>query len=451
MKEIDCSSGLTLSDRVDQALDAAGLAWWELDCASGRLRSSRAHAAMFALDPDAGLRWHDVVAAARPPHADAVAQAMQNLLADRTADYHVRYRIESRGATLWVQDTGRVTAREPDGRPATVTGVAQDITSQARLESALRKAGDRAAMLFRHHSAPMLIVDPTTGRIEDANDAAVAFYGWTLEEMRRLHVHDINGLSREAAIDVMAVVTTGHQDRYEFRHRLADGSVRDVEVFSNPIDLDGRIRLHSIVHDITEHKRAETERATSERNLVHAEEFARFGHWAFSLDERVMHASAGAMRIYGVDRPHVSLERAQASVVAADRPRLDAALQALIAEGVPYDIEFEIKRPSDDAIVAVHSRAEFDPTTRRVFGVIQDITERKRSETVREALIEQLRKALDQIKTLDGIVPICASCKKIRDDKGYWEQVEAYVSRHTDARFSHGICPDCAARLYPEL
>jgi len=65
--------------------------------------------------------------------------------------------------------------------------------------------------------------------------------------------------------------------------------------------------------------------------------------------------------------------------------------------------------------------------------------------------ILELRDALEQIKTLRGIVPICSSCKKIRDDKGYWSQVEAYISRHSDATFSHGICPDCLQRLYPDI
>ena len=64
---------------------------------------------------------------------------------------------------------------------------------------------------------------------------------------------------------------------------------------------------------------------------------------------------------------------------------------------------------------------------------------------------EELREALSKIKTLSGLLPICASCKKIRDDKGYWSQIEAYVSRHTDAEFSHSICPDCAKRLYPDF
>jgi sigma-B regulation protein RsbU (phosphoserine phosphatase) len=67
------------------------------------------------------------------------------------------------------------------------------------------------------------------------------------------------------------------------------------------------------------------------------------------------------------------------------------------------------------------------------------------------ARIGELRQALEQIKTLRGILPICMHCKKIRDDRGYWNQVETYIRDHTDAEFSHGICPECKVRLYPEF
>lgn len=82
--------------------------------------------------------------------------------------------------------------------------------------------------------------------------------------------------------------------------------------------------------------------------------------------------------------------------------------------------------------------------------IIEDITGRKQSEREREQLVEQLRKTLSEVKRLSGLLPICASCKKIRDDKGYWKQVETYVSEHSDAVFSHSICPECAKKLYPE-
>jgi response regulator RpfG family c-di-GMP phosphodiesterase len=67
------------------------------------------------------------------------------------------------------------------------------------------------------------------------------------------------------------------------------------------------------------------------------------------------------------------------------------------------------------------------------------------------AQVRELRQALEDIKTLQGILPICMHCKKIRNDTGYWEQVEAYVGRHSEALFSHCICPECMNSFYPEL
>jgi len=81
----------------------------------------------------------------------------------------------------------------------------------------------------------------------------------------------------------------------------------------------------------------------------------------------------------------------------------------------------------------------------------RDITERKVNEQEREKLILELQDALDKIKTLRGLLPICAWCKKIRDDKGYWKKVETYIEEHSDAMFTHGICPECLKRISPEL
>ncbi|MEE9567494.1 MAG: response regulator [Desulfobacteria bacterium] len=76
--------------------------------------------------------------------------------------------------------------------------------------------------------------------------------------------------------------------------------------------------------------------------------------------------------------------------------------------------------------------------------------ERKRTLEEQIRLISQLQEALAHVKQLSGLLPMCASCKKIRDDKGYWNQLEAYISDHSEADFSHGICPECVRKLYPE-
>jgi len=80
-----------------------------------------------------------------------------------------------------------------------------------------------------------------------------------------------------------------------------------------------------------------------------------------------------------------------------------------------------------------------------------EVERRKKVEAEQQELIASLKKAMDEVKTLQGFIPICASCKKIRDDEGYWRQIEAYIEEHSSATFSHGICPDCGKKLYPDF
>jgi len=85
-----------------------------------------------------------------------------------------------------------------------------------------------------------------------------------------------------------------------------------------------------------------------------------------------------------------------------------------------------------------------------LYRTIRYAIERKQGETERETLIRELQEALAQVKTLSGLLPICSGCKKIRDDHGYWNRIETYISEHSDAQFSHGICPDCAQKYFPD-
>jgi PAS domain-containing protein len=100
------------------------------------------------------------------------------------------------------------------------------------------------------------------------------------------------------------------------------------------------------------------------------------------------------------------------------------------------------------------SARPFRDTYGNLIGIVesfQDISARIRAETAKVELIDDLQEALDKVNLLTGMLPICASCKKIRDDKGYWNQIEIYIRDHSEAEFSHGICPDCAKKLYPEF
>jgi PAS domain S-box-containing protein len=101
-----------------------------------------------------------------------------------------------------------------------------------------------------------------------------------------------------------------------------------------------------------------------------------------------------------------------------------------------------------------HARPVWDEDQNRVvriYAAAQDITERRHARQEQERLILELQDALGKVRTLKGLLPICASCKKIRDDEGYWTSVENYILQHSDAQFTHGLCPTCAQKLYPDF
>ena len=130
---------------------------------------------------------------------------------------------------------------------------------------------------------------------------------------------------------------------------------------------------------------------------------------------------------------------------------LGAAIAGLLERAADH---VELSLPGDPGrYIDIHLSplVDRDGSTSGKVLVIHDLSQRRALELEREKLITELQAALGDIKTLRGLLPICASCKKIRDDKGSWKGLERYIMDHSDAQFSHDICPDCIRRLYPEL
>lgn len=111
-------------------------------------------------------------------------------------------------------------------------------------------------------------------------------------------------------------------------------------------------------------------------------------------------------------------------------------------------------RPDGDKIPCILTATPFRQTGGELIGIVEDfkdISHIRRVEEQRESTIAELQRAMAEVKVLSGLLPVCVSCKKIRDDNGYWNQIEAYVREHSEADFTHSICPDCAGRLYPDV
>jgi len=150
-----------------------------------------------------------------------------------------------------------------------------------------------------------------------------------------------------------------------------------------------------------------------------------------------------------------------------DRP--DLVLMDVVLRGAADGIDAAEKIRALFAIPIIYLTAHADETTlqrakvtepfgyivkpfkeRDLFISIEFALYKSRAEAERTALTRQLQEALSNVGTLNGLLPICASCKKVRDDKGYWNQIEQYMKKHAGVEFSHSICPDCAKKMYPE-
>ncbi|MCX6547913.1 MAG: PAS domain S-box protein [Acidobacteria bacterium] len=165
--------------------------------------------------------------------------------------------LKADGTPFWGQLTATL-GQETEGK-ATFRLVIVDISDRKRVEQTLRASEERFRKLFERHSAVKLVIEAATGNIIDANAAAATFYGWSIEQLKQMRIQQINTLPPEAITREMEQARSSGCNRFEFRHRRADGSIRDVEVFSNKVETMGKDVLYSIIHDISERKQAEEE------------------------------------------------------------------------------------------------------------------------------------------------------------------------------------------------
>ena len=201
-----------------------------------------------------------------PEDRDRALETMQDIINNGT-EVTNEYRLVFRGNPdiRWYLMTGKRVII--DGSPFLI-GVGFDITEHKRTEDTLRLNEKRFKTLFNSQSAIQALLDPDTGKVLDVNQKAVEWYGWSAEELRKMYTRDINTLSQEEIIKSLQTVEAGQHNKFIGRHRRADGSIRDVEIYRNKIELDGKPVIHVITHDITERKHAEAELQRLTRALI---------------------------------------------------------------------------------------------------------------------------------------------------------------------------------------
>lgn len=167
-------------------------------------------------------------------------------------------------------------------------------------------------------------------------------------------------------------------------------------------------------------------------------------------DGSIFDANPAACRILGRTREEI-LVAGRHGVMDTSDPRLARMVAERARTGIAHG-ELNARHKDGTVFPVEISSVVFSSPEGgvRTCIIIRDITQRKAVEAERERLIEELKDALTRVKTLTGLIPMCAACRKIRDKDGDWHHLEAYIRNHTEADFSHGICQECRQKLYPE-
>ncbi len=283
----------------------------------------------------------------------------------------------------------------------TISGMIMDITDRKKSEKALRESEERYRSLFRNNHSVMLLIDPESADIVDANPAAVSFYGWSFEALTGKKITDINTLSNEQVFQEMGKAKTEQRRIFYFQHLLANGEIRDVEVFSGPIKVHGRELLYSIVHDVSKRKRAEAEVRNSEEKYrllvknIPGIVYKGFKDWFVEFyDNKIEHLTGFNIQKFKSGR----MKWTDLMVMDDIEPAREIFIRALKTDK-SYVRDYRIKTQSND-ILWIQERGQIvcddKGKIEYVSGVFFDITETKKALVAlqeREATLKSIFRA----------------------------------------------------------
>ena len=193
------------------------------------------------------------------------------------------------------------------------------------------------------HDAVILIIDPDSGSIVDANIAAENYYGYSIKTLKQMKIQEINVLPPDEVAEKMQQAANEKLNYFEFPHRLSSGEIRTVEVHSSPILLNGKKLLLSIIHDITDRKKSEEALRKSEKDLRKSQQIAHVGSWRLDLATNQVEWTEELYRMYGFDPalPPPPYTEHMKLFTTESWKRLSTSLARTAETGIPYELELE--------------------------------------------------------------------------------------------------------------
>ena len=311
-------------------------------------------------------------------HAE-IYKKWKNAVKNRKKFSH-EYQIKTaKGETKWILEKG-VGVYDEDGQLLFLEGYIDDITEWKVAESKLLESEDKFNKLFHDHAAVKFIIDPDNGRIVDANEAAAEFYGWSIEELTKMTISQINILPPEEVKNKMLEAKNLKNIHFEFKHRKANGEIVDIENFSSRVIIGGKEYLHSIIHDVTKKKEAENALLESEEQTRLLMANSMDAILLTKPDGTVITANDAACEMFGMTKAEICLA-GRVGLVDLEDPDLKNLLDTRNKYGFAKG-EISFIRKDGTKFPAEVSSSIFTNKKEEVFTsmIIRDITDRRKYE-----------------------------------------------------------------------
>jgi PAS domain S-box-containing protein len=216
-----------------------------------------------------------------------------------------------------------------------------DVTEEMQTQEDLKESEERYRSLFENSEAVMLLIHPDSGQIAEANPAACEYYGWTLEEIKKMHIYDINTLSKEKVNSEMIGEIIDERNHIHFKHRIASGEIRDVQVQSSPIKIKGQKYFYSIIHDETERKTAQQKLTESRDRIRKYIENAPYAIFAADKNGKYTDVNEEACRITGYTKKELLDMDFLKITIPEDRKRAVESFKVVKEKGsIELDLKF---------------------------------------------------------------------------------------------------------------
>jgi len=294
---------------------------------------------------------------------------------------------------------------ENDALKQKIKELEKSLLESMRSKEILQESGEAFLKFFKNHAAVQYVIDLDTGAVVNANHAAADFYGWPREKLTQMSIQQINIKTSDEIKEAMKNAWNGSQAHFEFQHRLADGSIRNVEVFRSRAIVHGKKYLHCIIYDITEHKRIEETLVENESLYRNLFENAAIGMFQSTLEGRFLRINKAyaTMLGYASQEEVISNITDTATQIHTDPRNRAELLAALEQQGWFYAEQPYFRKDGSIMIgkLAVRKVVKQDGTTAYLEGIVEDITEQKLREEKLRAAEEKYHSIFDN--AVEGI------------------------------------------------